>query len=350
MQLTIDLSALCQNYQFLATQFTGAETGAAVKANAYGLGIERIAPALYDAGCRHFFVATIAEAVELRQILTDKDVRISVLHGLMNGDMDVFIKHQLTPILNHLTEIEAYLPFANQCDAILHVDTGMRRLGVSLSEIDQIDFERWTPLYVMSHLACADEPDHPLNQEQLIKTQNHLTKIPSQNGVSLCNSSGIFLGDDYHFDLARPGIALYGGGVQADLRPMKNVVTWQAEIIQIRDMDVGETYGYGATYHAETKRKIAILSCGYADGLHRILSNQGFVVANGQKCPIIGRVSMDLTGIDITDLSTEMKLGDYVELMGPQMHVAELAKQAQTIDYELLTGLGQRAQRCYLDR
>ena len=358
MLLTIDLAALCRNYQTIKNQFTGLETAAVVKANAYGLGVAKIAATLTQEGCRHFFVATVAEGVNLRKILPDRATRVSVLNGYMGEDVALFEQMSLTPVINQLPDLMSLLTWQQnqqkQQDAILHIDTGMNRLGLSLGDLAVIEaqklFRNFTPLYVMSHLACADEINHPLNAQQLHKAQHILTKIPSKNGISLCNSAGIYLDDTYHFDLARPGIALYGGAINADVQNLSTVVTLTAKIIQKRIIRKGESIGYGANYIADRDHEIAIIACGYADGLHRLLGGQGHVDIQGKKCPLIGRISMDLSAIDISPMTEEVSIGAEVEIFGPNANITTLAKQGQTIDYELLTSLGQREQRCYLDR
>ena len=327
-----------------------------VKANAYGLGVNRVAPALYEAGCRHFFTANATGAMNVKRLLPEANVY--VLNGLTQGTDTFFVEHDLKPVLNDLGQIEHWSKTARQLGrrlpAIIHLDTGMARLGLPDDETDMlakrpelmdgIDVE-----YFASHLACSDEHDHPLNSEQLHVFREALAKLPPAP-ASLANSSGIFLGPDYHFDLARPGYAVYGGNpTPGRPNPMQPVVRLHARIIQIRDIKAGQPVGYGATYRARGTQKIATIPVGYADGYLRSLSGIGVARLAGQEVPLVGRVSMDLVTLDITDVpESEAYIGAWVDLIWGPDKLDRMAGYAGTIGYELLTALGGRYPRHYL--
>ena len=356
--LTVDLAALRQNYQTLSAKAGLAETAAVVKANAYGLGIEQAAPALADAGARKFFVAQLHEAIDLRQVFTDKGLThdIFVFAGVRSGQEELFADNSLIPVLNTLDQLDRWREFskANGTQAaVIHVDSGMSRLGLERSQVEELKSnpERLKYLdlkYVMSHLACADEPDHPLNQKQLEWFRAARDALPDMP-ASLANSGGILLGPDYHFDLVRPGIGLYGGNPQPGHdNPVSPVVSLSAAVVQIRHVEVGETVGYGATFTAQRPSKIAILALGYADGMLRALSNLGHITIAGQKAPYAGRVSMDLIAIDVTDIPEgHVQEGGSVEVFGADPDLNNLAEVAGTISYEFLTLLGKRYKRVY---
>lgn len=353
-RLTIDLAALSTNYRLLADRAKPARCAAVVKADAYGLGIEAVALCLHDAGCRVFFVAHLAEGIELRALLDDAAAEIFVFNGLLPGEEDLFHRHRLCPVLNDLGQIERYSAFGARNTpqpAALHLDTGMSRLGLppreldilasDLSKLDGVDLR-----YVMSHLACADTPGHPLNREQLSAFESALPRLP-KSAASLAASSGIFLGPDYHFDLVCPGVALYGvAPLAGEPNPMKQVINLKGTIIQIRDVDAPRTVGYGATHQFAGPSRVATVAAGYADGYLRSLSGRGTAFIDGITVPIVGRVSMDLITLDITK-TPQAKLGDFVELIGPHHDVDAIAREAGTIGYEILTGLGRRYARHY---
>ena len=362
--LTIDLDAIATNYRLLADRLDGAQCAAVVKADAYGLGIDRIAPALAAAGCRVFFVALIEEGIHLRQILNDTgdpelvQAEIHVLGGLMAGTEEAFDASRLVPVLNSLNEIHDWRAYCQQlenplpCD--LHADTGMGRLGLPAGEFDKLveepsRLDGLNILEVISHLACADEPDHPKNGRQLeafLKVRLRL----HQGQACLANSSAIFLGPEYHFDMVRPGVALYGlGPVQGQPNPMAQVVRLQGKISQVRDVDTPQTVGYGATHQVEGPGRIATVAVGYADGYLRSLSNKGTGYIGDTPVPLVGRVSMDLITLDVTSIPAHLCLpGAFVDLIGPNNPVERVAEGAGTIGYEILTGLGRRYTRVYV--
>ncbi|MBN9024446.1 MAG: alanine racemase [Rhizobiales bacterium] len=355
-RLTIDLGALARNWQALAAQAGTAETAAAVKGNAYGIGAEPATRALSRAGCRTFFVALPEEGFEVRAVAPE--ATIYVLNGLASGVAAAHEAGSIRPVIGSLDELRewsAYRAGGGQGHAALHVDTGMNRLGVTFAEAlelasDRGLTERLGLTLVMSHLACGDTPAHPLNARQLATMQDVHALFPGLP-VSLANTAGIALGRDYHFNLVRPGIGLYGGPYIEGEPPLETVVTAEARIIQIRDVPAGETVGYGAAQTMARPCRIAILSTGYADGYHRSAgATDGHpgasVVLHGHRAPLVGRISMDLMAIDVTDIPAARR-GDWVELFGPNMPVAEVATAARTISYELLTSLGGRYARHY---
>ena len=330
---------------------------AVVKADAYGLGIEAVAPALWQVGARVFFTAHLGEALALRQALPE--AAIYVLSGLRRADIPFLAHYRLVPVLNRLEEVELWLGHASargqRVPAALHIDTGMARLGLDEQELSRLKdraelLKAFSPLLYMSHLANAEIKAHEGNLVQLASFNAALAGLPVGQR-SLVNSSGCFLPDDYAFELARPGAALYGLNPTPDItNPMQAVVGLSAPILQTRTIHKGDTVGYGSSWVAPQQSRIATLSLGYADGLHRAL-NQGVAYIAGTPCPVVGRVSMDLTTIDVTHLRDDQTFpGTQVEIIGPQQSVDELAKASGTIGYELLTGLGGRFSRTYLDR
>ena len=358
--LTIDLDALCENHRLLAARSQGAECAAVVKADAYGLGVQRVAPALAAAGCRVFFVATLDEGIALRREVADTE--ICVLDGLPPGGAEEFTAWRLTPVLNHLGEIASWAAFARSggsgaggrgLRAVLHVDTGMTRLGLPKGEVEALErrpdkLHGVEVAWVMSHLACAEEPDHPKNPEQLAAFNRLRAALPPAP-ASFANSSGIFLGADYHFDMVRPGAALYGiNPTPKQPNPMAEVVRLQAKIIQLREIDGPVTVGYGAAHEMTGPGRIATVPVGYADGFLRAFSRRGFGVVGGVRVPIVGRVSMDLITLDVSELAPEeAKPGTLVDLIGGAMSVDEVAGFADTIAYEILVQLGRRYHRVY---
>ncbi len=356
--LTVDLGAVRRNYRRLVAELNGIACAGVVKANAYGLGADRVAPALWAEGCRIFFVATIEEAVHLRTVLPDATV--ACLNGLLTGTEEFFHHHRIVPVLNALDQIAHWRTHAGRIGAplpaMLHVDTGMSRLGLDAGEFDRLvetptllDGVEW--LYLMSHLACADDPDHPMNAEQLNRFRRVRQYLPHKMAASLANSSGVFLGADYHFDLARPGIGVYGGRPAAGRpNPLECPIRIEARILQVRDVARGDAVGYGAGWIAERTSRIATLAAGYADGYLRSLSSLGRVSLGGHLCPVVGRVSMDLVTVDVTDVPTALAHpGAVAELLGPDVLPDDMADAAGTIGYELLTSLGNRYLRHYVD-
>jgi alanine racemase len=358
-RLVIDLRALTGNWQRLAARVGDKVAAAAVvKGEGYGIGLERAAEALAEAGCHTFFVALPDEGIRLRRAV--RDAAIYVLDGLMPGSAETLVEHDLRPVLGSIPEIEEWTALRRAgatTGSALHVDTGMNRLGLtvlearSLTERDHLEVIR--PSLLMSHLACADTPDHPLNRRQLTAfraLRGLLPNIPA----SLANSAGILLGPDYHFDLVRPGVALYGGLAVRDApNPMEPVVTLEAEVLQVRDVKRDDTVGYGATEAATRQSRVAIVGVGYADGYHRRAGSSGTragarAYVRGRFAPLIGRISMDLLALDVTEIPG-VERGDWAELIGRHVPLEEVAGHAGTIGYELLTSLGRRYERLYTE-
>jgi len=358
--LTIDLKALQDNWRLLAKHAQPAECGAAVKGNAYGLGIAPVARALWDAGCRNLFVATPKEGEELRGVLPE--ALIYVLDGLAAGQAEFYAKLNLAPALVSHEEAREWASFGRvygrRLPCALHADTGINRLGFSMPDFmnlvdDSFTMEGLEPALLMSHLACADEPAHPLNAKQCKAFAEVREKLPGVP-ASLANSSGIFLGSAYIHDLVRPGIALYGGNPTPEApNPMGVVVHLEGTIMQVRHVREGESVGYGATWIARRPSRIAVLGAGYRDGVPRSLSSAkaggvAQVFLGGRRCPIIGRISMDMMAIDVTDLPAASTVrGTRAEIFGKHIPIDEAASWAGTISYELLTRLGSRYARHY---
>ncbi|WP_137700218.1 alanine racemase [Marimonas lutisalis] len=339
-KLTIDLDALTTNWRSLAGMSAG-ETGAVVKANGYGLGIERVARALARAGAGRFFVAVAEEGADLRHAL-GPGPEINVMSGHMPGDTDMIADLALTPMINSFPQLLRHVEALPGAPFGIQLDTGMNRLGMEPGEwaaVREIAVAQ-NPTLIMSHLACADEPNHDMNQQQLrqfIEMTEGLS-IPR----SLAATGGILLGKDYHFDLTRPGVGLFGG------RPFdlaSAVVSLDLPVIQVRDLEPGETVGYGNSWTASTPTRVATVSGGYADGIHRILSNTGQFHFGDTPCPILGRVSMDLIGVDVTHLDEDPA---ELTLIGEHQGVDDIADMAGTIGYEILTSLGARYNRRYI--
>ena len=355
--LTIDLGALKSNYRLLRDLAPNADCAALVKANAYGVGIEQVAPALQEAGCRIFFVSTIDEATALRTI-TGTEPQILVLNGLSNAETEPFLELELTPVLNDLGQIAQWSKQAQisqrKVPAVIHFDTGMSRLGLPEDEAQMLGedptmIEDMDIKYVMSHLVSSEEYGNPLNGIQLERFTTICNRLPKVQ-ASLANSSGIFLGPEYHFDLVRPGVALYGVNPQpGQPNPMAEVVQLKAKISQIRRVDTPQTVGYGAAHRITQPTKIATIPLGYADGYMRSLTGRGYCYVGGIRVPVVGRVSMDLITLDVTSVPDDLTCpGSEVDVIGGPVPIDELAAAGDTIAYELLTSLGSRYQRIYL--
>lgn len=363
--LTIDLGAITANWRRLRDLHPGADCAAVVKADAYGLGAARVAPALARAGCRRFFVAHAEEALSLRRALPDS--AIFVLHGVPAGAEADLLAAELVPVLSTPEQVARWAAEAQRRNvrlpAALQVDTGINRLGLQPGEFAALtesaaSLAPFDLQFLMSHLACADMPDDPLNAEQLRRFQLARARLPGI-AASLANSAGCFLGPDYRCDILRPGIALFGGNPVDPRHPelhtragMRPVVRLEGRILQIRDIDRHEAVGYGATYRVEKPARIATVAVGYADGFLRALSNNGqaaIAVGSGHvRVPIAGRVSMDMITLDISALSAgDCRPGQAVTLLGGPIDLDAQAAAAGTISYELLTGLGPRYARTY---
>lgn len=354
LQLTIDLGALAANWKIVVERSTPAECAAVIKADAYGIGIEPAASALSAAGCRTFFVALPDEGRRARAVLPD--ATIYVLNGFFAEAAELYRTAALRPVLNSPEDVDAWSALGGGKPSALQVDTGMNRLGLSLHEAVALAhspdrLRAVAPRLLISHLACADTPAHPLNAAQLALFREIRAEFPDLP-ASLANSAGVFLGSDYHFDLARPGIALYGARYAGDQPPLRTVVTARARIVQVREAEAGETIGYGAAHRLDRDTRIAIVSAGYADGYNRMAGGDADkpganAAVRGRFVPILGRVSMDLIALDVTGVAG-VSQGDWVELFGPNLPIDDVATAAGTIGYELLTGLSRRAERRYV--
>ncbi len=366
LRLTVDLGALVENWRDLARRSGKARASAVVKADAYGLGIEDVGETLYAAGARDFFVATADEGATLR--LYAPEARIFVLSGIWPGMERRFFENDLVPVIaseEQLTFWMSVLSDYGDYPCALQVDTGFNRLGLPMDDAIALadDVSRpasFAPVLVMSHLACGDDPSNAMNGQQL-EAFRKVSAAFEGIEASLANSAGIFLGADYHFDLTRPGIATYGGEtVPGMANPMRPVATAEARIIQTRSVKAGETVGYGRALQLTRDSRLAIVSAGYADGYMRsqssagvplrqtgIAGGHGFIA--GHKVPVAGRITMDLTIFDVTDLPENLvRAGDYVELFGSNISVDEAARAAGTIGYEMLTSMGLRHERRYI--
>ncbi len=368
-RLTIDLRALVDNYSLLAARAAPARVAGVVKADAYGLGAAEVGPALWNAGCRTFFVALPEEGIALRAALPDADIYI--LNGPFGPEAaPAYGAHRLLPVLGSQADISCWEAYGwddgdTTRPCAIHVDTGMNRLGLTPEEALSFSTDNaltgaLTPLLLMTHLACGDAPDHPLNRRQRESFESVTAAFPGVTS-SLANSAGTFLGPEFAFDLVRPGIALYGGTPQGGIaNPMKPVVTAEARVVQVREVKAGEAVGYGAAQTLARDSVVAVVSVGYADGYLRTGSAAGVPLraavaqgasgfVNGHHVPALGRITMDLTLFDVTDAGPDaVSPGDWIELFGPNVALDDAATAAGTISYELLTGLGRRYHRHYV--
>lgn len=358
--ITVDLGAIARNWKALDTISGRALTGAVVKADAYSLGIKAVSRTLYSAGARFFFVATPDEGMALREALPL--AHIFVLNGLVPRTARDYAAYNLMPVLASMGQLTEWLDFCLNrgaaAPAALHFDTGFNRLGFRVKEAElvkrEIEQPRFEPQMIMSHFACADQPSHEMTRKQNGLFQGVLNLFPNIP-ASLANSAATMTSKDYHYDMVRPGIAVYGGrAVNGRPNPMANVIRMEAPILQIKEARVGETVGYGAQYRLRRDTRIAVISIGYADGFFRSLSGiggqvGGKVALNGALAPVIGRVSMDMTAIDITDVPGFIQPGDQVEVLGDSVTIDDQADAARTIGYEILTTLNGRFQRQYVN-
>ena len=359
-QLSIDLGALARNWRALDKVSAGALTAAVVKADAYGTGIEQASKALHAAGARFFFVATPDEGMAVRAAVPD--AHIFILYGLYPGAANLYIRQNLMPVLSSMSMLEEWMAKCIERNeaypAAFHFDTGINRLGFRLNEAslvrESIEKLGYAPQMVMSHLACADTPNHQKNRTQLALFGSVMAQFPGIP-ASLANSAGLMTGRDYHFQMVRPGIALFGGrAVGGRKNPMQPVVTLHVPILQVTEGRTGETVGYGATYTLNRPSKLAVLGYGYADGFLRALSGTnprpgGKVFIRGKHCPVIGRISMDLTVVDVTELGSDLPTpGEGAEVLGANVSVDDQADAAGTIGYEILTSLKGRYSRNYV--
>ena len=344
---TVHLPHIVANWQAIDQLHPGATTAAVVKANGYGLGALRVSETLSKAGCSTFFVAHIEEGVMVRKTLGAAP-RIFVLNGPAARDFRSYHESGLTPVLSSVDQVDLWTRNGiGPC--ALHFDTGINRLGLPPAMIEtQLDaLKKLQPVLVMSHLACADEPDHPLNQTQLDRFTQIAEAFPD-TPASLANSAGCYLGPDYAFDLLRPGIALYGGSDAPGHVDLQPGVTLDARIISVFQARAGETVGYGATHTLKKDAILATVALGYADGVPRAGSNTLIGYLDGSPCPVLGRVSMDLITIDVSKAHEAAKTGARVEFLGPHAKLEDQAARAGTLGYELLTGLSNRVERFYV--
>lgn len=358
--LKISLSALQANYALVQDQVGASVVVApAVKASAYGTGVDHAAPALWDAGARHFFVATIEEGIKLRGLVPGAN--IAVLNGVLPGTMEVLHRYKLTPVINGPAQAQIAAEFSKRnalkLNITLHADTGMNRLGFKLDELkkffgDKHYYEALRIEYVMSHFSSADEQDNDFTDEQNSIFVETLKAIPFETKRSLANSAGIFRSPQFHYDMVRPGMCLYGLNPTPDApNPMRPVVSLEVPVLQVHNVREMQSCGYGESYRFEKKSVLATVSLGYADGFLRSLSNKGRLYWNGNVCPIRGRVSMDTVIVEIGHLSegARPQLGDMMEVLGPHQSADDLADACDTIGYEILTSLGSRYKREYID-
>ena len=354
--LSIDLGAIVANWRDLADRAAPAECAAVVKADAYGLGVDRVAPALSAAGCRSFFTAHLAEGVRLRRLLPP-DRTVFVLNGLPPGTAPDFVAHGLLPVLNSVAQIAEWQAHAasvgRRLPAALQIDTGMSRFGLAAPDLARLASEPGAfggidTRLVMSHLGCADTPEHPANAAQLASFLALRPMLPAAP-TSLAASSGIFLDPRFHFDMVRPGAALYGVPPTAGRpNPMRAVVRLQGRVVQTRTIQPGDWVGYGAAFVATRPTRIATVAIGYADGFLR--SAKGGVAClpeGGPMLPIVGRISMDCLAVDVTDLAPGPAEGSAIDLIGPRRPLEDAAEAAGTIGYEMLTSLGMRYHRTW---
>jgi alanine racemase len=359
--LTIDLGAIAANWKQLGGMTAPVECAAVVKADAYGCGIARVVPALKKAGCHTFFVADIAEGRRVRALAPDATVY--VLNGLMPNTAAAFADANLRPVINSTTELAEWDAFVASHDwqggAALHIDTGMNRLGLTPEEAAavaaRVKSEGHGLKLLMSHFACAEIPDHPMNERQLRlfrEIRALFRGVPS----SIANSAGIFLGGAAHCDLVRPGVALFGGNpIPTQKNVMRPVIELKARITQVRQVNEGDTVGYGASFAAARPTRLAIIAAGYADGYFRAAAAArdkppADVIIAGKRCPLVGRISMDLLAADVTELPiSAARRGEFATLIGGEIGVDELGAASGTIGYEVLTSLGRRYHRNYRD-
>ena len=354
--MTVDLDAVAENWRALARHAEGAVCAAVVKADAYGLGASEVGPALSRAGCRAFFVACPGEGIALRQALAEAPAEIFVLDGHVESETERYDRHALTPVLGTLEGVSIWSRYARDrggLRAALMLDTGMTRLGLGggdagLLAAEPRRLEGLELCCVMSHLACADTPDDPLNARQRTAFDDMRAGLPAAP-ASLANSAGIFLGPDFRYDLVRPGAALYGLSVVSG-RPngMKRAVRLRARILQTRFVDSESPVGYGADRLIAAGSTLATIAMGYADGLPRALGDRGSGRIAGRPVPLVGRVSMDLATIDVTGIAPDLvRPGRIVDLIDDRHDADALAAEAGTIGYEILARVGGRVRRIY---
>lgn len=354
----VNVGNIVKNYEQIK-QKVGQDVvcSAVVKADAYGLGATKIAPALESNGCRNFFVATIAEGIEIRDVLSYEDSNIFVLGGVLKNTEHYFIDHKLTPVITNDKQLEIWNNYAKALNTklkcILHVDTGMTRNGFTVDRLIQLPnsglLSNVEILYIMSHFACADDVSNPMNDEQIQRFNEACAAFPGIK-KSISSTNGIFLGQRYLCDMVRPGKALYGFAIRSDLIGTLNpVVSLYARIIQTNEIDVGQTVGYGATFVANKHMRLVTVGIGYADGLMRKLAGFGYAYINNIKIPMIGRISMDYSVFDVTDVpEQDIDVGKWITLADDTNTLEQLAIDSGTIPHEITCKLGPRVKKIYV--
>ena len=346
--LEVNLKNLIFNYKYLSSRFKGQYTGATIKANAYGLGAYEVFKVLYKSGCRHFFVATLYEAIKLRKEFNYG--YLYVLNGIKKNNINSYIlKNKIIPVINSIKDLDELKTIKNKFDICLHIDTGINRLGIPIADLKKLKkIHNITIKFIMTHFASANEKNNPYNNKQSLIFNNIANKYFKTNLKSIVNSAGIILNNNMHCDLARPGIALYGGHNNTALKnKIKPVIILKAEILQIKIIKKNNFIGYNQTYYSNKNMIIAIIGIGYADGILRKLSNRGCVYYKKYKFNIIGRISMDTITIDITKHNKLFKEGMLVDLINYKNDIEKLAKNCETISNEILTLISDRVKRIY---
>ena len=352
--LEVCTESIRHNYRYLCSKASNSVCAVVVKADCYGLGVNNIAPVFQDEGCRDFFVANFDEALNLRSILSDNS-NIYVFHGVKEGEHEGFYQNNIIPVLNSFSQLEMWSDYSKQIGkklpCIIHIDTGLNRLGINFEDLQKLyDFkpnEKLDVRYFMSHLSCILQPGHPLNHEQLEKTRVINSYFPDKP-ITLANSKGVIASEDYHFDMVRPGSALYGIKGKHYHGDIRHSVIVKGRIIQIREVQNDGFVGYGATKAIKKGSRLAVVPIGYADGYMRILSDNIHAYFGEFKIPAVGIISMDMTIFDISDIpESQINEGDEIELVSSRIPVDELAEKAGTIGYEIMTSFGSRYKRVY---
>lgn len=347
-QALIHTDNIVANWRTIGALVPGARPGAVVKANAYGHGVGPVARALHEAGCRTFFVAYVEEGAELREII-GANATIMAFNGAEPEDAELVRASRVTPVLNALPALKDWLGLSDTPDYAVHIDTGMNRLGVRLEDLAALKrlMADKAPVHIMSHLVDSDDRSRAINTQQFERFTEAASNFPEAL-KSFANTGGCFMGAAYGFDVVRPGIGLYGGGPPTpEGVTLKPGMTLEAPILTVQAVQPGETVGYGATYQVETPRTLATVALGYGDGFPRSASNKGVASLDGIQCPIVGRVSMDLITIDVTQAQDLAMPGAFAQFIGAEVLLEEQAARAGTVGYELVTGLGHRVRRIY---
>lgn len=343
--LTINTQALASNYATVKAISGETEIGVMLKANSYGIGADIVLNTLYPLGARNFFVAYLDEAVKVKKFAQQDNINIYVLQDLNKENYKIFLENDFIPVLNTISNVELWQRKGNNNPCIIHFDSGINRLGLKFNEVESLDFSELNILYLMSHFAEAEVEDSEYTKWQYDNFSEIISLFPENTKLSLCNSSGAF-NTKHHFDMIRAGASLYGINPTPNKKnPMQEVIELKSRIIQIKHIKQGEKVGYNQNYEAPIDRTIALIGEGHADTISRGYGNNGYVYFNDVKLPIIGNVSMDLTAIDVTEVSNVINEGDYVEVIGENQSLEEFASYGGTIGYEILTLLSKRYNR-----